>query len=312
MNMADNKPLVSIGMPVCNGERFIQQALDSLLAQDYKHFELIISDNASADRTADICKSYATKDARVRYYRNETNLDIVANFNRVFELSSGEYFMWAACDDLWEPSYIKTLLEYLITTPSAVLAFSAFDNIDERHHQVRTYPHLFELPSEDLFTRLQNYITQEEWLGKANLIYGLMRRTAVQEAGGLKIWGRSLWGIDMLVVFKLLTLGNLVLSPDLLFHKRLLLSQTGLSHWTISQARSGYQQLHGYFAGYASIISTLDSLDFKHKMLLKAALRRRSRQVYLREIKKAIVSLGSRWVITRGKYLRCNSCNRGV
>jgi glycosyltransferase involved in cell wall biosynthesis len=297
--MADNKPLVSIGMPVYNGERFIQQAVDSLLAQDYKYFELIISDNASADRTADICKSYAAKDARVRYYHNEENSGPVANFNRVLECAGGEYFMWAACDDLWEPTYISTLLQSLMMTRSGVLAFPAFDNVDEHSQQIRTYPRLFELPSEDILRRLQNYITQKEWLGKANLIYGLMRRTAVQEAGGFKIWGRNLWGVDMLVVFKLLTLGNLVLSPDLLFHKRLLSSQTGSSQEpvraslasttlrrvlylrsTISQLRSIYQQWRGYFAGYAHIISLADGLSATEKMRLRAALNRRARQIY--------------------------------
>jgi glycosyltransferase involved in cell wall biosynthesis len=281
-------------MPVYNGEQFIQQALDSLLAQDYSHFELVISDNASTDRTADICESYAAKDTRVRYYRNEENRGPVANFNRVLEYAGGEYFMWTACDDLWEPTYISTLLQSLMLTRSCVLAFSAFDNIDKHGYQTRTYPQLFKLPSEDLFTRLHNYMTQEEWLGKANVIYGLMRRTASQEAGSLKIWGGNLWGSDMLVVFKLLTLGNLVLSPDLLFHKRLLSSQTGSSQEpvgaslasvalkkisrissTIWQFHSIYRQWHGYFAGYAHIIRLADTLSAGEKKRLRAQLRRR-------------------------------------
>jgi glycosyltransferase involved in cell wall biosynthesis len=288
-------------MPVYNGEQFIQQALDSLLVQDYRHFELIISDNASTDRTADICESYAAKDTRVRYYRNEENSGPMANFNRVLDFAGGEYFMWAACDDLWEPTYISTLLQSLMMTRSGVLAFSAFDNINEHGRQIRTYPRLFELPSEDLFTRLQNYITQEEFLGKANPIYGLTRRTAVQEAGGLKIWGENLWGSDMLVVFKLLTLGNLVLSHDLLFHKRLILPQASSSQEpvraslvstalrrvlyirsTISLLHSIYQQWHGYFSGYAHIISLADTLSAGEKMRLRAVLRRRARQVYWR------------------------------
>jgi glycosyltransferase involved in cell wall biosynthesis len=288
-------------MPVYNGEQFIQQALDSLLDQDYRHFELIISDNASTDRTADICESYAAKDARVRYYRNEEDCGPVANFNRVLDFAGGEYFMWAACDDLWEPTYISTLLQSLMMTRSGVLAFSAFDNINEHGRQIRTYPQLFKLPSEGLFTRLQNYITQEEFLGKANPIYGLMRRTSVQKAGGLKIWGKNLWGSDMLIVFKLLTSGNLVLSHDLLFHKRLLSSQASSSQepvkaslasaalrrvlhiiLTIWQFPSIYRQWHGYFAGYAHIISLADGLSAREKTMLRAVLRRRARQVYWR------------------------------
>ena len=72
--MAAIKPLVSIGMLVYNGEMHIRQALDSLLAQEYENFELIISDNASTDRTQDICLEYAARDERIRYYRNETNM----------------------------------------------------------------------------------------------------------------------------------------------------------------------------------------------------------------------------------------------
>ncbi|MEM4134638.1 MAG: glycosyltransferase, partial [Candidatus Micrarchaeia archaeon] len=79
-------PLVSIGMPVYNGERFIRQALDSLLAQDYENFELIISDNASEDKTPEICLEYAARDKRIRYYRNEKNMGAAWNFKRVFDL----------------------------------------------------------------------------------------------------------------------------------------------------------------------------------------------------------------------------------
>lgn len=120
--MADRKSLVSIGMPVYNGERYIVEALDSLLAQDYENFELIISDNASTDRTQGICLEYTSRDKRIRYYRNETNMGALWNFNRVFELSSGEYFMWASHDDLWRPHFISELVGLLEATPSAVLA----------------------------------------------------------------------------------------------------------------------------------------------------------------------------------------------
>ena len=175
-------------MPVCNGEQFIQQALDSLLAQDYRHFELIISDNASTDRTANICQSYAAKYAQVRYYRNEENCGPVANFNRVLEYATGEYFMWAACDDVWEPTYICTMLKSLASVKGSVLAFSAFDNIDEHGNQTRTYPELLNLLSQDPYTGLLNYMTQEEYLGKANLTYGLMRKETIEKAGGFKLW----------------------------------------------------------------------------------------------------------------------------
>lgn len=300
--MANSKPLVSIGMPVYNGERFIRQALDSLLAQDYENFELIISDNASTDGTSDICQEYLAKDKRVRYHRNHENIGPIANFCQVLEYAKGEYFMWAACDDVWEPTYIKTLLQSLLRTPSAVIAFSALDTIDEHNHYVRTYPYLFELPSADLFTRLRNYINQEEYLGKANPIYGLMRRSAIQMAGGFRVWGKGIWGMDMLVVFRLLSLGELVLSRDVVFHARIHKWQFSSSavpprmrRLRLLPARllllsSTLKDWHGYFSGYARIINVADTLSVSEKRMLRKVLDKRARNVYRREVERALAS----------------------
>ncbi len=100
-------PQVSIGMPVYNGELFIRSALESLLAQTYTDFELIISDNASTDDTATICRDYASKDARIRYVRQAENRGAAANFQFVLDEAVGEYFMWAAADDCWSPDWLK-------------------------------------------------------------------------------------------------------------------------------------------------------------------------------------------------------------
>jgi glycosyltransferase involved in cell wall biosynthesis len=112
---------VSIGMPVYNGERFIHEALDSILAQTYPYFELIISDNASSDGTAEICRDYATRDGRIRYHRNEKNLGLSRNFNCVFEMSSGKYFKWAAHDDRLAPEFLAKCVDALDRNPLIVL-----------------------------------------------------------------------------------------------------------------------------------------------------------------------------------------------
>ena len=82
-----NSPTVSIRLPVHNGEPYLRRAVDSLLAQDYVDFELVICDNASTDNTAEICQSYARGDKRIRYYRNEINIGVNPNRDRVFELA---------------------------------------------------------------------------------------------------------------------------------------------------------------------------------------------------------------------------------
>src|SRR4030065_2003444 len=98
------RPRVSIGLPVYNGERYISETLDSLLSQTYKDFELIISDNASIDRTEHICLSYAEKDERIRFSRNPVNVGSAKNYRMSFELSHGEYFRWANYDDIFDPT----------------------------------------------------------------------------------------------------------------------------------------------------------------------------------------------------------------
>jgi len=92
----DSTPLVSIGMPVYNEELHLEDALRSLLSQSFKDFELIISDNASTDRTGEICLTYAAKDPRVRYSRMKTNVGSIANFNHLVQLANAPYFFFAS------------------------------------------------------------------------------------------------------------------------------------------------------------------------------------------------------------------------
>ena len=122
---------VSIGVPVYNGENFLAQALDSILAQTFTNFEIIISDNASTDNTQQICLTYAAKDNRIRYHRNQKNLGAAPNFNRLVELAQGEYFKWAAHDDLLAPSYLEKCVRVLDDDPGVVVCHSEVLLVDE-------------------------------------------------------------------------------------------------------------------------------------------------------------------------------------
>lgn len=139
--MNHNRPRVSIGMPVYNGDDYIDAAIGSILAQSYTDFELIISDNASHDRTREICERYAASDPRVRYSRTEKNIGAMRNFNRVFELSSGEYFKWAAHDDLLAPDFLRQCVAVLDREPSVVLCYTSTQVIDEQGNFERDYPY---------------------------------------------------------------------------------------------------------------------------------------------------------------------------
>ena len=110
-NKTSTDTMVSIGMPVYNGEEFIRKALDSLLNQTHTNFELIISDNQSTDNTEIIVQEYAKKDNRIKYVKSETNEGAISNLNKVFSLAKYDYFMWASHDDFWSDGYIELCLE---------------------------------------------------------------------------------------------------------------------------------------------------------------------------------------------------------
>src|SRR5215471_9660208 len=124
-------PKVAIGMPVWNGERFLSEAIESILAQTYGDFELVISDNASTDATAEICQSYAKRDARIRYIPQKMNIGAAANYNATFRNSSGQYFKWAAHDDLLAPDFMRECVRVLDEEESVVLCSPATALINE-------------------------------------------------------------------------------------------------------------------------------------------------------------------------------------
>jgi glycosyltransferase involved in cell wall biosynthesis len=131
MPAAPSPPLVSIGIPVRNGARFIREALDSALAQDYPQLEILISDNTSTDDTAAIVQEYTRRDARIRYWRNPADIGIVANFGRVLAEARGEYFTWLACDDILSyRNYVSKTVAFLEANRDVGLCSTDFDILD--------------------------------------------------------------------------------------------------------------------------------------------------------------------------------------
>ncbi len=129
-------PAISIGLPVYNGELFLEQAIESVLNQTYTNFELIISDNGSTDRTEAICRSYAASDSRVRYTRSDENRGAAWNYNRTFELARGTYFRWFAADDLLAVTLLEKSAAILDDRPEVVLCFTGIVDIDEDGNEI--------------------------------------------------------------------------------------------------------------------------------------------------------------------------------
>jgi glycosyltransferase involved in cell wall biosynthesis len=168
-----NIPKISIGLPVYNGEAYLGKAIQSILDQSYPDFELIISDNASTDNTEQICRDFAVRDSRIRYFRNEVNIGAGANHNRVFELARGEFFKCAAHDDLYPREMLKHCLEVFENgTSSIAVVYSLFEVIDESGNslEVRTDP--IEKRDPRPHVRLARLLLN---IGFYSATYGLMR-----------------------------------------------------------------------------------------------------------------------------------------
>jgi glycosyltransferase involved in cell wall biosynthesis len=167
-------PRVSVAIPVYNGENYLAHALDSILVQTFTDFELVISDNASTDRTEEICREFMRKDARIRYFRNAQNLGAAPNYNRCIDLAVGEYFKWAAHDDVCLPNYLKLCVNLLDSDDSIVLCHTATRFIDASGATIGDYTlEDNRFASSDPIERFHNTIDQEHWCVSS---FGLMRR----------------------------------------------------------------------------------------------------------------------------------------
>src|SRR5262245_23893970 len=208
-----SSPRVSIGMPVRNGERFIRQAIDSLLAQTFGDFELIICDNASTDQTQQICEEYASRDPRVRYFRNEANLGPAANYNRCFELSRGEYFRWHAHDDQAAPEYLARCVELLDRDPSVVVAYPKTLVIDESGKPIEEYDFNPGTDSARTSTRFRRLVLINHRSHRAVEIFGLMRSSALRRTPLHGCYARA----DSVLLVRMALLGRFVELADRLF-----------------------------------------------------------------------------------------------
>jgi glycosyltransferase involved in cell wall biosynthesis len=134
-------PRLTIGLPVYNGERYLAESVEALLGQSYEDFELIISDNASTDSTADICASYVKQDSRVRHIRQPRNIGCAPNHNFLVGQARGELFKWASDDDLYARDLLKRCIDALDAHPSVALAHSWTAIIDDAGAVTKAVPY---------------------------------------------------------------------------------------------------------------------------------------------------------------------------
>jgi len=216
-------------MPVYNAEQFIQVALDSLLAQSFTDFELIISDNGSTDRTAELYRQYTEQDERIRFFREEENRGSIWNFNRVVELSRGKYFKWAAADDVCQPDFLNRCIAVLENDSSVVGCHTYTHKIDATGAQIDTLTDPTEgglsqselqsgvrrpnASSPSVSQRFRDVLCSPGWGARS---YGVLRREEMLATGLL----RPYYGWEKVLMAELALKGRFYDVPEFLFAQR--------------------------------------------------------------------------------------------
>lgn len=206
-------PRLSVGLPIYNGENFGEGAIQSLLAQSYDDFELIIADNASTDRTEELCRSYAARDDRIRYFRHEKNMGAAFNFNFTFARASGEYFKWASHDDLLAPSYLNRCISFLDENPAFVLCHSRTRIIDDQGDRIEDDDYPLRLGSEKSHQRFRDLAVIRH---DCFLVFGVIRRRVLEQT---PLIGNYV-GSDRVLLCELGLQGKFHEVPEFLFSRR--------------------------------------------------------------------------------------------
>jgi glycosyltransferase involved in cell wall biosynthesis len=219
---------ISVGLAVYNGEKYLKLALESLLKQDFDDFEIIISDNASTDSTAEICRSYAASDRRIRYYRNDSNIGAAPNYRRVLELAQGEYFKWFAHDDILFPSFLSRCYETMrVAPPDVMLVYPLCEFIGEFGEVIASASDRIASDFARPHRRLARVLARVSWGGP---LWGLMRTDQLrrcQLAGAVSYW-------DDLLLAEFALRGRIWEIPEVLFQVR---SYSGNAAAMASQAQ---------------------------------------------------------------------------
>lgn len=207
-------PRLTIGVPVYNGARFLGEALETILGQSFEDFEVIVSDNASTDGTPEVAGRFARKDSRVRVLRNETNVGLSANFNRLVPLARGSYFKWATADDALCPTYLERCIEVLEADASVVLAYTRARFVDGSGNEIEREDRGWHLVEEDPAARLR-YVIRSGHL--VNSVLGVIRCDALRATRLLPKYPGGDYGL----LGELSLMGKFVEVPEPLYVRRI-------------------------------------------------------------------------------------------
>ena len=209
-----SEPLVTVGLPVYNGERYVGDAIDSILGQSFQDFRLLIADNASTDATADICRDYARQDARIEYIRNPRNLGMAGNYRLVFGLCRSKYFRWATADDYSGPEMLAEAVRVMEADSGLSLCYPRAYFVDGAGRELSRWSDELHLVQDDPVERFRGVL---EGIGRVHHHLGLMRTSCVRQTGLLTKHVAS----DVVFVAEMSLYGKLYQIPEYQFYRRM-------------------------------------------------------------------------------------------
>ncbi|WP_345201229.1 glycosyltransferase family 2 protein [Fodinibacter luteus] len=205
-------PAVTLGLPVHNGERYLRLSLDSLLAQTFTDFELIISDNASTDGTAEICREYAAHDRRIRYVRQPTNIGAGPNHNILPPMARAPYFKWASHDDVYDTELLRKCMEVFRMHPDATLVHCWDARIDPEGNRLPERPYTLDTANPSPAARLRSLLHTDG----GDDFYGVIRTDVLRRLGP----HGSYFNADRVFVAGLSLYGPFHQVPEVLYFRR--------------------------------------------------------------------------------------------
>jgi glycosyltransferase involved in cell wall biosynthesis len=221
VSINNKKPKLAIGLVVYNGEKYLSKALNSLLNQTFEDFQIIISDNASTDKTSTLCQEISKKDNRIKYIRHQKNMGATKNFIFTLQKAETEYFMWAAADDYWEPQFIEKNFEILETNKKIIGSISDVEFVGENipemyksNQKGTTYEYLIKhLPP--LSASLSEKVSFHLKHNRGMSTYSIFRTEILK----MCIIERDLCGWDQTLVLNTLKHGDLHIIDEILMHR---------------------------------------------------------------------------------------------
>jgi len=225
----EKKPSISIGLPVYNGENFLRKRLDNILEQTYTNFELIISDNASTDKTLEICKEYLNKYRKIRYYRQKKNMGPLWNWYFVLNEAKNDYFVWFAIDDLNSKDFLEKNVQSVTSDKNLVCSMSKTklfgitnggfktNLIDERFNMIlkklRKLSKVFKI--EDMKGSYSKRIRSYLKVGEMNILYGVFKTDVLRKS----FLHESFNGWSSAVILNALRYGDIKIIDEGLMYK---------------------------------------------------------------------------------------------